>query len=180
MTKSKKLKKSGKQIKTPATTETAVAAADSIDRKASSGTEVDRKVVRTVSATYKAPLPPPSMLRDYENVVPGLADRIVQAFERETLHRHECARVLIDAEIKSDQVASTANYKFKRSAQWFAFILGLVGLLCGTYTATHGAPTAGSIIGGVTVVGLVSTFLWGKAKEPAGQPAAQDQGLEDQ
>lgn len=39
-------------------------------------------------ARYQGPLPPPQMFRDYEDVLPGAADRIIAMTEKEQSHRH--------------------------------------------------------------------------------------------
>lgn len=41
------------------------------------------------SVSYQGPIPHPRILADYENVLPGAADRIIKMAEREQEHRHE-------------------------------------------------------------------------------------------
>lgn len=41
-----------------------------------------------VTAEWHGPLPPPSILRDFDDVVENGAERIMQAWEKETEHRH--------------------------------------------------------------------------------------------
>lgn len=48
-----------------------------------------------VHAQYSGPLPPPSLLADFEKVLPGSAERIFQYSEREQQHRHEMDRVQV-------------------------------------------------------------------------------------
>ena len=38
-------------------------------------------------AHYSGPIPPPRLLQDYENIVPGLADRIMTLTEKQSSHR---------------------------------------------------------------------------------------------
>lgn len=46
-------------------------------------------VVHEVSmAVFQGPMPPPTMLRGYEEITPGAADRIIAMAEREQAHRH--------------------------------------------------------------------------------------------
>ncbi|MGD0815550.1 MAG: hypothetical protein ABSA83_18285 [Verrucomicrobiota bacterium] len=51
--------------------------------------------------------------------------------------------------------------------QFFGFIIGIVGLLCGTYAAICGQPWAGAGIAGPPLVGLVSVFLYSKHRDTA-------------
>ena len=44
---------------------------------------------RMASASFTGPLPPPGMLRAYDDVVPGLAKRIASTREREQEHRFQ-------------------------------------------------------------------------------------------
>lgn len=40
------------------------------------------------SVSFKGPLPPPALNKEYENVLPGSADRIMLMAESEQQHRH--------------------------------------------------------------------------------------------
>jgi uncharacterized membrane protein len=47
----------------------------------------------TLTAAHAGPLPPPAMLREYNQVIPGLGDTIVQEFRAETSHRRITQRI---------------------------------------------------------------------------------------
>jgi uncharacterized membrane protein len=55
--------------------------------------------------------------------------------------------------------------KLPGRGQIYAFLLGLFGISCGTYCIVSGQPVAGSVIGGSTVVSLVTVFLVGRSKQ---------------
>jgi len=42
-----------------------------------------------VRATFVGPIPPPDILQGYDNILPGLADRIVSMAEAEGNHRRD-------------------------------------------------------------------------------------------
>lgn len=66
---------------------------------------------------FTGPLPPPHVIADYEAVVPGMAEKIVTAFEEQGRHR----RTLEDLSIRE-------QWRLARRGQVFAFTLGLVAL----------------------------------------------------
>jgi uncharacterized membrane protein len=110
---------------------------------------------------YSGPIPSAQELQRYEQVQPGLADRIVSMAEKEQGHRHTIE-------------TTTMNLDFAegKRGQIFAFLIGTGAIIVGGYCAIHGANIAGSIIGGGGVVGLVSVFVYGRkhsqiTEEPA-------------
>src|SRR6266702_7579052 len=108
-----------------------------------------------VAASFSGPLPPPSLLGQYEQIVPGSAERIIRTFEAEVSHRHEMERVLVDADVKVHKSTITEI----RIGQILAFVLSLCFLGGGTFLAYHGKQLAGAFLGSTGLVGIVSAFL---------------------
>ena len=50
-----------------------------------------------VLTRHEGPLPPPADLAAYEQVVPGLAERLVKAAESQTRHRHRIEKMEAEA-----------------------------------------------------------------------------------
>jgi uncharacterized membrane protein len=48
-----------------------------------------------IGVFYRGPLPPPEMLRGYDEIVPGAAERILTQFERQSEHRREIERKMV-------------------------------------------------------------------------------------
>lgn len=46
------------------------------------------RLLRFVEAQFSGPLPPPDLFREYDEVLPGAAERILSMTEREMEHRH--------------------------------------------------------------------------------------------
>lgn len=63
-----------------------------------------REVVR-IEAT-NGPLPPPSMLAGYEEVLSGAADRIVLMAESQQTHRHAIERMVISSNIANERLGT--------------------------------------------------------------------------
>ena len=53
---------------------------------------VPRQLVASMSVLFQGPLPPPGVVRDYEEIVPGAADRIITMAEKEQKARHQNKR----------------------------------------------------------------------------------------
>ena len=104
-----------------------------------------------VKAEFSNSLPPADELEKYERVSPGAAERIIAMAERESSHRHELEKSLIDNE-----------YKQASKGQNCAVIIGALAIICGTIAGILGAQLAGSVIGGLVVVGLVSASIRGR------------------
>lgn len=105
---------------------------------------------------FSAPLPPPSVLAEYESVMPGLAERIVRLTEEEQKERFALER-------KELEIAQE-NLSLLKRAQWLGFSFGTATLGASLYLITHGEP-AGSVamlLSGLAT--LVGAFFYGNKK----------------
>ena len=84
--------------------------------------------------------------------------------ETQVLHRIEMEKKVISSQQGQES-----------SGQFFGFIIAIVGLLCGSYTAISGQPTAGAVICGVPLVGLVSVFVYSKHRDKADREGKREQ-----
>lgn len=100
---------------------------------------------------FSAPYPPPAILEGYERLVPGAATRILGMAESEMRHQQEIER----------ESLRTAGLEVKRG-QYLAFIIGISSLSASLIALWMGAPVVSGVIGGSTVVGLVSVFVVGR------------------
>lgn len=106
---------------------------------------------------HSGPLPDAESLVQYNDVIPNGADRIMIMAEKEQDHR-----VSLQSKMVNDQNSES------KLGQIFGFIIGLVGVGCGTYLAATGHEAVGGIIAGGTVVSLVTVFVVGKKlQEPS-------------
>jgi len=114
------------------------------------------QIGQTTVALTTGPIPPPEQLRAYEQIVPGAANRILTMAEQEQKVR---------LSILSAQVRQSAR------GQWMAFALALCFLAASIWVTLAGWPWVGGILGGTTVVGVVTIFITGQAQQRA--PAQQ-------
>lgn len=90
--------------------------------------------------SYSGPLPSPEMLQQYEDLQPGLADRIVTMAEKEQGNRHKVQQRILG-------IASRG--------QWFGLVLGLATLFTAAALIIGGYPVAG-IVALVTGIGVIA------------------------
>jgi uncharacterized membrane protein len=113
--------------------------------------EAVRIVGALVSKFHHGPLPAPEDLEAYENTCPGAAERILAMAERNQGHRHSLERATLDA-----------NVDLQTRGQRLAITALVAMLLLIGFTFYLGQPIAGSLLGGATIVAVVSMFLSGR------------------
>lgn len=119
------------------------------------------KQVLGIAASFTGPIPPPSLLADYERISPGLSDRIFSMAEDEAKHRRTSESAIITAHI-DDRKCYHAE---AQRGQMFALIITLSALVVGAYTACQGHEVTGGILGVGGIGGIVTTFIWGRSKQ---------------
>ncbi|MCK5127004.1 MAG: DUF2335 domain-containing protein [candidate division Zixibacteria bacterium] len=99
---------------------------------------------------YSGILPLPSHLLQYEQVIPGAADRIICMAENQMKHRFGM----------EDKVISSDTCNAKRGVV-FAFIICVLALTIGGYLISIDKAISGGLFAGTIVVTLVGTFIYG-------------------
>lgn len=100
------------------------------------------------AASFSGPLPPPTMYREYENVLAGSAERILAMAEKEQDHR-----ITWEA---TEQ--NTARQETKRG-QWLGFAIAVACIGAAILFAAGGHEVVAGIALGASAVGLVGHFL---------------------
>jgi uncharacterized membrane protein len=103
------------------------------------------------SEYHQGPIPSPAAIERYNAIIPNGADRIMKMAEEQSAHRKEIEKTVI-----------TSQQKQSERGQIFGLIIGLLGIIIGAFLIYCGHDWAGGIIGGTTVVSLVSVFVIGK------------------
>ena len=109
--------------------------------------------IKTAS-TFSGPLPPPSILGDYNEVLSNGAERIMKMAENQSSHRIGLEKHAIKEELRQS-----------KNGQIFGFILAILGMLIAFGLAYLGHDNVAGIFGTTTIVGLVSIFIIGKRKQ---------------
>jgi len=55
--------------------------------------EPKAEALKQQSMPYQGPITPPELLRQYDEIVPGAADRILEMAEEQSKHRQSCERM---------------------------------------------------------------------------------------
>lgn len=104
------------------------------------------------AASFSGPLPPPSMLGEYNRVHPGSADRILAMAEKEQAHR-----------VSSESTALQASVKDSKLGQYFGFGLAVLCIGGGIYLAIQGMTVAAVALIVASASGLAGRFLRNRA-----------------
>lgn len=111
---------------------------------------------------HSGPLPHPDLLRRYDEIHPGTAERIVKVFEKEADHRRSIVHQIADSQTQRDR----ADERIRGRGQIFALVITVVSMIGSVLIGIYGSPWAGSLLGGATLISIVSAFLSGGEKKP--------------
>ncbi|MGH8291473.1 MAG: DUF2335 domain-containing protein [Steroidobacteraceae bacterium] len=104
------------------------------------------------SEQWVGPLPPPAALAQFEQIIPGGAERILRMTEQEHAHR-----------LSQEQEGLRADIKDSRRGQWFGAIIAFSAIVGAVVNATLGGPWQASVaLVGVPLLGVVQAFIRGR------------------
>lgn len=103
------------------------------------------------ASSFSGPLPPPDLLRGYDEVVPGCADRIITQFEEQGRHRRKQESRVISHRLFSSTFG-----------QILAFLLLLSIIGAGTFLAYSGKEVAGFGTIATAVAGAAGVLILAK------------------
>lgn len=109
-------------------------------------------VALTIQKLWSGPLPSPDTLKEYNKAFPNAAEKIFNRSERQSEHR----MVLENLAIKSD-------LKQSERGQLYGLVIALSVFIGAFILAWIGRELAGTILGSVDLVALVSVFVIGKS-----------------
>lgn len=110
------------------------------------------KVMAIVSRTaFRGPLPPPAMLREYKDIIPNGAERIMAMSEKEQEHRHTVTKTAVGGSVQKD-----------KRGQWMAYSITLIILAIATFFAGKGQTVFAGTLITIDLIGLASVFAIGR------------------
>ena len=109
---------------------------------------------RVMATGFSGPLPPPQIIEGYNSVIPNAGEKILQMAIDQGNHRRFIETKIVEAQID-----------IQKRGQSFAFGIAIFGLASSVGCAYLNQPWVASIIGGATLVGMISIFIRGKAEQ---------------
>ncbi len=106
------------------------------------------------------PIPSTETLAQYDKVYPGLAQKIIQAFEAEYLERHRIETMAMEGDI----LAMRLDHGNVKRGQWLGFLICMTGLISGSILVYLGHDVAGAALGGVSLASVVAAYFKGSIK----------------
>jgi uncharacterized membrane protein len=100
---------------------------------------------------HSGPLPPPQILAGYDQVLPGLADRIVSMAESDLRHHQDMQKTALDGEISE-----------RKMGQIGGTLVTIVALVISAWVAVSGYPVLGGGLASLTLLGIVTTLIGGR------------------
>ena len=112
---------------------------------------------------FQGPLPPPTILKGYEEVLPGSADRILKLTEQQRQHQIEMERAIVHSDIWMERLGLAAG-----------FILALILAIGGIWLSAQGKQLTGlAVLTGEMAI-LVGAFYFAQKKRQSGSEAHQE------
>jgi len=118
--------------------------------------------VKTVSQSFEGPLPPPNILKQYDDVVSGAAERILVLAEQEAQHRraqeNSATQANIAAQQRQLQIANDQTHAVFRSdaiGQGLGFLVSLACVGGSIYLALNGQAWVAGLLAGLPLAGII-------------------------
>lgn len=104
--------------------------------------------------SFSGPLPPPALLREYEEITSGFAAIIVEQFQKQGDHRMWIEKRAVEQRGKTELLG-----------QVFAFFIGAGAIVGGTLMVKWGAPASGVATIIAAIGSLVGLYLYGRHQQ---------------
>src|SRR5882762_10273600 len=135
--------------------------------------DIVRKFVVRRSA-FSGPQPPPELLAQYEQIVPGWASRLLEMGERQQLHRIECEKEAL-ALNREELEQNRLWISYSQTGQMMGFAAFLLVAGIGVFSLYLGKDAIAAVCFGTFGLGIVGLFLKGRSRSGNEKPSPPDQ-----
>jgi uncharacterized membrane protein len=101
---------------------------------------------------FSGPIPPPNIISGYEKILPGAADRILAMAEKQSEHRQEMEKKMVEAESRDGLLGIICGFTLGVGCIAAAIIMTV------TYPESVGV-ISGAVLGGTGVVSIAGTAI---------------------
>lgn len=120
------------------------------------GKEHQSKIVAQVLSVYRqerfsGPIAHPKHLREYEEILPGSADRIIKMAEGVVAHSARMQEKALDADIQDQKIGMR-----------YGFAALLILIVCALITGLNGQTLIAGLFLGAGALGTIGTFVKGR------------------
>lgn len=114
--------------------------------------EVRQVVAEVVRSEFSGPIPPPSIIKGYEEVLPGAAERIISMAENQAKHRQDLEKKMVAAEVRDSLLGVL-----------FAFFLGIgciaAAIVIVILVPQNSGAISSSALGIAGIGSIIATFI---------------------
>lgn len=107
-----------------------------------------------VSRSFSGPLPPPNVLKGYEDIQPGFANRIITMAESQSQHRQDLEQSIVKSNIRNE-----------KQGMWMSFLLTLFLMSTGFYLIYLDKETAAYFAIFGPVLFHATNYIYNKRRE---------------
>lgn len=121
---------------------------ETLDKVSQMPDEEQERILSMMSMEYSGPLPHPEILRQLEEVQPGISKVIIDDFEKRSEHNREMERKQIEI--------------YKSEGKWGILtgaIVAIAGLTASVLLGWFGHGGAAGAVGGLSLASLVGNFI---------------------
>jgi uncharacterized membrane protein len=123
--------------------------------------------------TYQGAIPPPAMLREFDQITPGTAARLLDWAETEATHRREMERLStvanVDIAAKQLEIAeyqSRATFRSDALGQLLGFIVCIACIAGAVWLGILGHAPIAVVLAAIPTAAIVQAFRIGMFRKP--------------
>lgn len=123
----------------------------------------------TINHQYQGPIPPPDILRGFNDLVPGAAERLIKLAEDESMHRRDLEAKTLQANIENQQSQnaldiqqSKAVFRSDMIGQIAGFLVCILCIASATYLGVNNHEWLGGAIAAIPTGALIKAFALNK------------------
>nr|DAV21219.1 MAG TPA: putative membrane protein [Caudoviricetes sp.] len=131
---------------------------DNIVNQVESLPEEERSLIYQKLEIYQGDLPHPKILEGYNQLYPDAAKKIIDNGIAETEHRRDMERRYLSANIRAHTLG-----------QILGFIIAILIIVGGIYLILKGHQVSGSILSGVSALGVIGMFTGNSSNDKKGK-----------